>query len=202
MNYHMKRLISIICFCGVALAVNAQTVASPNGRLSAKTIDQKLVINYQQQPVLELTDIAFSELQFVRNVKDDYQMLEGKRLHCTNEANEYQASIGADAKIVMRLYNDGIAFRYEYTNLQDSKVPAEQTAYIIPEGTKRWMQQWSDGYEGFFPMTTTAEVKTLGGFGGAFEQKDINTHWGYPLLVEPTEGVFTECSNLVDEDND
>ena len=187
----MKKLISTICFCGAALAINAQTVASPNGRLSAETIDQKLVINYKQQQVLELTDIAFSQLQFVRNVKDDYQMLEGKRLHCTNEANEYQAPIGNDAKIVMRLYNDGIAFRYEYTNLQDSKVPAEQTTYTIPEGTKRWMQQWSDGYEGFFPMTTTAEVKTLGGFGGSFEQKDINTHWGYPLLVEPVDGVFT-----------
>jgi len=187
----MKKLISTICFCGAALAINAQTVASPNGRLSAETIDQKLVINYKQQQVLELTDIAFSQLQFVRNVKDDYQMLEGKRLHCTNEANEYQAPIGNDAKIVIRFYNDGIAFRYEYTNLQDSKVPAEQTTYIIPEGTKRWMQQWSDGYEGFFPMTTTAEVKTLGGFGGSFEQKDINTHWGYPLLVEPVDGVFT-----------
>ena len=137
----MKKLISTICFCGAALAINAQTVTSPNGRLSAETIDQKLVINYKQQQVLELTDIAFSQLQFVRNVKDDYQMLEGKRLHCTNEANEYQAPIGNDAKIVMRLYNDGIAFRYEYTNLQDSKVPAEQTTYTIPEGTKRWMQQ-------------------------------------------------------------
>ena len=193
----MKKLISIIgrpvlaiVFCGVVLSINAQKVISPNKHLSAKTIDQKLVINYKQQQVLELTDIPFGQLQFVRNVKDDYQMLEGKRLHCTNEANEYQASIGPDAKIVMRLYNDGIAFRYEYTNLQDSKVPTEQTAYVIPEGTKRWMQQWSDGYEGFFPMTTTAEVKTLGGFGGSMVQKENNTHWGYPLLMEPVDGVF------------
>ena len=42
----------------------------------------------------------------------------------------------------MRLYNDGVAFRYEYTNLQNSKVPEEHTTYIIPEGTKRWMMQW------------------------------------------------------------
>jgi hypothetical protein len=90
----------------------------------------------------------------------------------------------------MRLYNDGVAFRYEYTNLHNSKVPAERTSYIIPEGTKRWMQQWSDGYEGFFPMTTTAEVKTLVGFGGMFTSNTVNTHWGYPLLMEPAEGVF------------
>ena len=187
---NMNRLISTIALCAVSLVVSAQKVASPNGNLKAATTDQKLVISYKNQKALEMADIAFSKLTFVRKVKNDYQMLEGKRLHCTNEANEYQASIGGNAKIVMRLYNDGIAFRYEYTGLQNSKVPEEHTTYRIPEGMKRWMQQWSDGYEGFFPMSTTAEVKTLGGFGGAMEQKTINTHWGYPLLTEPADGVF------------
>ena len=93
-------------------------------------------------------------------------------------------------QLVVRLYNDGIAYRYEYTNLQNQKRPEEQSAYVIPEGKKRWMMQWSDGYEGFFPMTTTAEVKTLGGFGGSMVQKDNNTHWGYPLLMEAADGVF------------
>ena len=184
---------TIMLTLAMTVGVSAQQKteqSSPNGSLSTKIIEKKLVINYKKQPVLELADIQFSKLQYVRKVKDDYQMLEGKRLHCTNEANEYQAPIGKNAKIVMRLYNDGIAFRYEYTDLQNSKVPEEQTAYIIPEGTKRWMQQWSDGYEGFFPMSTTAEVKTLGGFGGSMVQNSINTHWGYPLLMEPADGVF------------
>ena len=187
----MKRLVSTIILCGVALLANAKGITSPNGSLSAKAVDRKLVISYKKQPVLELADIPYSKLTFTRKVRDDYQMLEGKRLHCTNEANEYEAPVGTNAKIVMRLYNDGIAFRYEYKNLQNSKVPEEHTSYIIPEGTKRWMQQWSDGYEGFFPLSTTANVKTLGGFGGSVEQKDINTHWGYPLLIEPVDDVFT-----------
>ena len=186
----MKRLLSAIFLCGVALVIYAQKVTSPNGKLMAQTIDKKLVINYKKQQVLELADIPFTKLDFVKKVKDDYQMLEGKRLHCTNQANEYQASIGPNAKMVMRLYNDGIAFRYEYTNLQNTQAPAEQTAYIIHEGTKRWMQQWSDSYEGFFPLSTTSEVKALGGFGGAMVQKNNNTHWGYPLLMEPADGVF------------
>ena len=186
----MKRLLSAIFLCGVALVINAQKVTSPNGKLMAKTIDKKLVINYKKKQVLELADVQFSQLDFVRKVKDDYQMLEGKRLHCTNQANEYQASVGPNAKVVMRLYNDGIAFRYEYTNLHNTKAPVEHTSYIIHEGTKRWMQQWSDSYEGFFPLSTTSEVKALGGFGGAMVQKNNNTHWGYPLLMEPADGVF------------
>ena len=179
-------MVLTIALISMTLAMNAQAASSPNGKLQAqvKPDEKRLVINYEQQQALELADIQFESLTFVRNVTDDYQMLEGKRLHCTNQANEYQATIGPNAKIVMRLYNDGVAFRYEYTGLQNQKHPEEQTAYIIPEGTKRWMQQWSDGYEGFFPMSTTANVKTLGGFGGGMVQEEINTHWGYPLLVE------------------
>ena len=186
----MKRIVCVVIFACCALLLYAKPAVSPNGKLSAEATDNKLVICFEQKTVLEMADIPFDGLNFVRQIKDDYRMLEGKRLHCTNEANEYEAPIGKYARIVLRLYNDGVAFRYEYTNLHNSKVPAERTSYIIPEGTKRWMQQWSDGYEGFFPMTTTAEVKTLVGFGGMFTSNTINTHWGYPLLMEPAEGVF------------
>ena len=186
----MRKLISALLFLGTSLLLNANPATSPNGKLTAETTGNKLVICFEGQTVLQLADIPFDQLEFVRPVRADYRMLEGKRLHCTNEASEYQAPIGKYARIVMRLYNDGVAFRYEYTNLHNSKVPAERTSYVIPEGTKRWMQQWSDGYEGFFPMTTTAEVKTLAGFGGSFTTNRINTHWGYPLLMEPAEGVF------------
>ena len=186
----MKKILSTIIICCVALAVNAQNAVSPNGKLSAKVIDQKLVISYENQHVLDMDNIPFSDLKYVKKVKTKYRMLEGKRLRCTNLAREYEAPIGKNAKVVMRLYNDGIAFRYEYTGLNESSVPKEQTSYIIPEGTKRWMQQWSDGYEGFFPMSTTANVKKTGGFGGSMTLRDNNTHWGYPLLMEPEEGVF------------
>ena len=165
-----------------------QTMTSPNGLLSVDVKGENLVVNYNGQKALELTGVGLNNTDFVNwtgPVKADYQMLTGKRLHCVNEANEYRFG-----NLVLRVYNDGIAFRYEYANLQNEKHPEEQTAYIIPEGMKRWMLQWSDGYEGFFPMTTTAEVKTLGGFGGSMVQKEVNTHWGYPLLMEATDGVF------------
>ena len=171
----------IICHLSFSHALAQQKVVSPNGKLTAVVDGTKLTVSYQRQQVIEVADMlsAGQSLTFVRKVKDDYQMLAGKRLHCTNQANEYRCG-----NLLLRMYNDGIAFRYEYQGLKDSKAPADEEAYVIPEGTKRWMLQWSDGYEGFFPMTTTAQVKTLGGFGGSMVMKDINTHWGYPLLVE------------------
>ena len=178
------------------LTMAAQLPSSPNGKLTILANGNGFCVNYLQQKVLTIPTVgdesttATIDFKYVGEVKDDYQMIAGKKLHCTNEAHEYQTKLGKDLTMVLRVYNDGIAFRYEYTNLQNTKAPAEQTAYLIPEGTKRWMQQWSDGYEGFFPMTTTANVKTLGGFGGSIETKEINTHWGYPLLIEATDGVY------------
>ena len=191
----MKQLILTIVLFSVALAINAQKVASPNGKLSAKLNGKSLIINYDKQKVIELADISFDKLRFTRQVKDDYQMLEGKRLHCTNEANEYQAPIGSNAKIVIRLYNDGVAFRYEYIKLENQKQPEEHTVYLIPEGTKRWFMQWTEAYEGFFPQTTTYKVKPIRTSSGASTSADgWNNRWGYPALLEPVEGVFALIS--------
>ena len=191
----MKQLILTIVLFSVALAINAQKVASPNGKLSAKLNGKSLVIKYDKQKVIELADISFDKLRFTRQVKDDYQMLEGKRLHCTNEANEYQAPIGSNAKIVIRLYNDGIAFRYEYIKLENQKQLEEHTIYMIPEGTKRWFMQWTEAYEGFFPQTTTYKVKPIRTSSGASTSADgWNNRWGYPALLEPVEGVFALIS--------
>ena len=191
----MKQLILTIILFSVALAINAQKVASPNGKLSAKLNGKSLIINYDKQKVIELADISFDKLRFTRQVKDDYQMLEGKRLHCTNEANEYQAPIGSNAKIVIRLYNDGIAFRYEYIKLENQKQLEEHTIYMIPEGTKRWFMQWTEAYEGFFPQTTTYKVKPIRTSSGVSTSADgWNKRWGYPALLEPAEGVFALIS--------
>ena len=184
----MKRLILWLAVAGMTMTAVAKKAASPNGKITMEVADGRCFVSYQRQQVMELRlPVTAASLKGVKaqRVKADYTMLAGKRLHCMNAANEYRFG-----QLVIRLYNDGIAYRYEYTNLQNSKAPEEQSAYVIPEGKKRWMLQWSDGYEGFFPMTTTAEVKTLGGFGGSRVQKDNNTHWGYPLLMEAADGVF------------
>ena len=198
----MKKLISWIILCSVAFAVNAQKqgsvaepVSSPNGKLSVKIIDRGLIINYKKQKVLELADIQFDKLRFVKKVKDDYRMLEGKRLHCTNEAKEYHASISPNATMVMRLYNDGIAFRYEYTSLKNQKQPEEHTVYVIPEGTRRWFMQWAESYEGFFPLNTTYKEKPVPSFSGTFKSADgWNNRWAYPALLEPVDGIFALIS--------
>lgn len=108
------------------------------------------------------------------HIADDYTMTGGKRLHCSNEANEatylFADNIGRPQKLVVRAYNDGIAFRYVLDSLVHTRITEELTSYRIPEGTRRWMQKWTEPYEEFFPLATSGEGE--------------NKRWGYPALIQ------------------
>ena len=171
----------------------ARFMSSPNGKITAIPQDGGLIVCYQNVKILEIPLLGFEgitvkpELSFSQKVTADYQMLAGKRLHCTNEANEYRNDI-----LVLRLYNDGVAFRYELKGLKDQQLPKEKTTYRLPEGMKRWMMQWTDSYEGFYPLTTTANIHKTSWSGRVHDE--LNTRWGYPLLMEPADGVFALIS--------
>ena len=160
-------------------------VTSPNGKLTAVTNGKVLTVSYKKQQVLQVDDACAEgqSLAFVRKVKDDYQMLSGKHSRCVNEANEYRCG-----NMLLRMYNDGIAFRYEGSK-------QSQPAYRIPEGTRRWMQQWCDSYEGFFPLATTYKVAPVPSYSGISKSAEgWNNRWGYPALLEPHDGTFVLIS--------
>lgn len=181
----MRRIVAI---CALMLGVMttvfaAPKVSSPNGKLTADVQDNQLVISYNGQQALAMTvqGIAGQTMIGMGTVKADYQMLAGKKRHCTNEANEYQCG-----DVTLRMYNDGIAVRTSDISPQPSDI-----AYRIPEGTRRWMQQWCDSYEGFFPLDTTYKVLRVPSYSGTFKSAEgWNNRWGYPALIEPADGVF------------
>ena len=177
----MKYLIMTLVLSLTAWQAVAAKVSSPNGKLTAVTNGKTLTVSYKNKLVLEVTDVVAEgqSLTFVRPIKDDYQMLAGKRLHCTNEANEYRCG-----NLVLRMYNDGIAFRAEG---QHPTPNTQHPAYRIPEGTRRWMQQWCDSYEGFFPLSTTYKVTPVPSYSGISKSAEgWNNRWGYPALIEFT----------------
>ena len=185
-----------------ASALSPAPIGSPqNGKISIEPKGNGLLLCYDGLPVLELAQLGYEnatakpELTYTRKVKADYRMLAGKRLHCKNEANEYQAQLGPDVRLVVRAYNDGVAFRYEWTGLLAVPAPKELTAYRIPEGTRRWMQQWTEAYEEFFPLTTTMKQLPKPSFSQPSVSADgFNNRWGYPALLEPADGVFALIS--------
>lgn len=161
-----------------ALQASATQYSSPNGKLCVNQDSNHLTVFYQGKRVLDASVTTDSPLQWVRKVTDDYQMLTGKRLHCHNEANEYRSG-----DMLLRMYNNGIALRNT------------EVTYRIPEGMHRWMQQWCDSYEGFFPLDTTYKIAPIPSYSGISKSKEgWNNHWGYPALLEPTDGIFVLLS--------
>ncbi|MBQ6917779.1 MAG: glycoside hydrolase family 97 protein [Prevotella sp.] len=203
-----KKFLIFLTTCFGALSLSAQQPVSPNGKLTVSNSGQGISVNYQKQevlniPVLGYEGIKSNRLKFkpIGKVTANYQMLAGKKSTCTNEANEYVAKLSGNLQLVLRLYNDGAAFRYELSGLK-GKLPKEQTAYMIPEGTKRWMLQWTDSYEGFYPMSTTGKIKPIGRMAGVVKSDEgYNLRWGFPTLVEPQEGVFMLLSEANIERN-
>ena len=186
----MKKQLLMLTFLLSWMSAIAHDASSPNGLLTVKGKNAGLVISYRKVPVLEIPSVGIDgplQLQYVQRIKADYQMLAGKRLHCTNEANEYRSG-----SLLLRVYNNGIAFRIDYSSTLQAP---PSTIYRIPEGMKRWMQQWTEAYEGFFPESTTCKVKPEPSFSGVFKSAEgWNNRWGYPALLEPVPNVFVLLS--------
>ena len=171
----------------LAMACTAQTMVSPNGKIKARVTSDVLTIEYQGQTAISITRLGvttqkddttsfhISHISKCGQVKADYLMLSGKRRHCTNVANEYQMQLRAAGQtvpqtVILRLYNDGAAFRYSTTTAHET-MRGENTTYSIPEGTPRWMMEWTDSYENFYPMTTTGW------------SSGNNRRWAFPTLT-------------------
>ena len=109
-----------------------------------------------------------------------YTMLTGKRRYIYYEANEYtytfMDSLNHEIRMVFRLYNDGVAFRYEIPQLDNALLQDELTTYRIPEGQKRWVQSYDPSYERFYPESVTGESE--------------NKHWAYPALFQVSDEMW------------
>ena len=184
---------------GWTLIAPAQ-VFSPNGKVEWREKADGYAVVYHdgnsECEVLDITDVGMlmkdgggKDLKLktktpVKAVKDSYTMIGGKRRECSNEANEttylYIDNIGRQQSLTVRAYNDGVAFHYALDGLQHTRPTEELTTYRIPEGTKRWMQKWTEPYEEFFPLATTGEKE--------------NRRWGYPALIQPSDKLFALIS--------
>ena len=184
-----------LCVSSFAQEVWQKAFSSPNGKIEWRAEGtsnkvQAFDITYRDEQgkveVLKIADYGLLTkdgggkelfLQAVsepRLLKEHYQMLLGKKSECSNEANEIVYSfvdkLQRPMRMLVRLYDDGVAFRYELDGLLHTAITEDKTVYHVVEGTRRWIQEWTEAYENFFPLSTT-------GKGG-------KQHWGYPALIQ------------------
>ena len=189
------KFISAILAMTITTIASAQVI-SPNGKVEWREKGKGFAVVYHdgnnECEVLDIANVGMlmkdgggKQLTLntkmpVKPIKESYTMIGGKRHECSNEGNEitylYIDNIGRKQSLTVRAYNDGVAFRYEFDGLQHTRATEELTTYRIAEGTKRWMQKWTEPYEEFFPLSTTGENE--------------NKRWGYPALLQPSDNVF------------
>lgn len=174
---------------------------SPDANIRLFADSGKFSVTYYNQKVLTIEKFGFDscfvpDFKYVQAVTDDYPMIAGKKSQCTNNASEYQAALNANTDLILRVYNNGIAFRYRFHDVKDSlSIPTELTSYRINEGTRRWFMQWCESYEGFFPLATSAKQEAVFSFSGMFKSKDgYCCRWSYPALMQPCDSVFVLLS--------
>ena len=188
----MKSLILILLALLPFWGLTAQNPSSPDKKITVSGSS----VQYEGQSVLTVNNFKTLKFKFGKTVNESYEMLSGKKSKCTNSGKEFLAEIDKNTELILRIYNNGIAFRYRYHGLKDgSEIPAEKTSYTIKEGTKRWFQQWCESYEGFFPLSTTAKEDPVPSFSGLNKSKDgFNCRWAYPALLEPQKDCFVLLS--------
>lgn len=197
-----------IAFAGYAQTVS---VVSPNKKISV-TVSQQLLMkdgqwylnvqyfdqskNCEVLPQIKLgllrSDQDFSDkLKLIKVgksklIQDSYTAIHGKRSKCSNSANEtvfyFENPSKSKLNLIVRSYNDGLAFRYEFPEEGGSfDIKDEQTSYTIPAGTKRWLEKWNPANEGLYSTMS-----------------DDNTQqeWGYPALFNTT---GSSCWYLIHE---
>jgi alpha-glucosidase len=133
---------------------------------------------------LSRSDQDFSkDLKFLKAgkqllINEEYSALHGKKSFCRNSANEITVSFENPSKaklnIIIRAYNDGIAFRYEFPEKQGTFVMKDElTTYSLPRETMRWMEKWNPANEGLYTAMNSDKV--------------TSGEWGYPALFNTSD---------------
>lgn len=144
-------------------------ISSPDKNIRVSVSDSIMTVRYSGKVVqtIRIGDNHWTESsRIVETVEERYTMLSGKRRECTYKYRAMSCSDANGKNLLVRVSNDGVAFRFNGAD--------EQVSFVIPDGTRRWLQRQKTDYEGFYPQSTQA----------------ADGKYSYPALVEYTDGMF------------
>lgn len=155
------------------------------------------------------SDQDFSkDLKFLKTgkpllINERYIALHGKRSNCSNSAYEMVVSFENTSKaklnLIIRAYNDGVAFRYEFPEKEGTFVVKDElTSYTIPSSTKRWIEKWDMGNEAPYTDMKDDNVQQTWGVPALFNASD-STCW---FLVHEADLNRSYCATKLSNIND
>lgn len=144
-TFNCKRFLAMLSATAIAtMALYSQT--SPNGKIAVKTAGKNGLSIYHNSNESKPTKLAVIECGNIKKTvaggthTTEYDMLTGKRSHCSNAYSEAMYVLADGDTLTVRAWNDGVAWR----GTHDSRIN-------LSGATHNWLAEWSDGYEAFFP---------------------------------------------------
>ncbi|MFH0758103.1 MAG: glycoside hydrolase family 97 catalytic domain-containing protein [Bacteroidota bacterium] len=127
--------------------------------------------------------LEFLQKSDVMRIDEEYEMLSGKQRVCRNFTNEttftFTNPIGANIILKFRVYNDGIAFRYELPGEGERTIEKEETGFSIPTNAKVWIPT----YDIVSPTQPSYETSYTNGIQSG-EDAPEKQGWSFPALFE------------------
>ena len=215
----MKIVLAVFVVCLLCLKIGAQTLLSPDGKLSltfALTADGEpsYQLSFSDRPVvkqsrlgIEIRDVALTKEFTITNSensqKDEtWRPVWGEIRQIRNNYRELavhlqQATTKVAMTIRFRLFNDGLGFRYEFPEQQDLTyfiVADEKTEFNLTGDHKTfWIPGDYDTNE--YPYSTTKLSEVDATKGEAFKDIAVRTIIGpnvvqTPLMMKTADGLY------------
>ena len=179
----MKNSILILIAAAATLlqfSCSNQKVLSPNGAVTAQIVQEndqlalKVFLRGSEAVQWHIDGMSFEkeEYDFTGKLKqksvsfykidEEYTLPSGKVSTYHNKANEmkvaYANSHGKTMYLLVRAYNDGVAFRYAFDNEDTMQVKEERTTLVIPETSNVWAMEYRIDAEGYYLKRSPSEM--------------------------------------------
>lgn len=110
-------------------------------------------------------------------INETYALATGKTSTYRNFSKQRTISFknqsGIITHLIIRAYNDGVAFRYAYENKEPLLVTKEETGFVLPGGTATWAMEYKDDCENYYLRRNIDSMK--------------NSIYNMPFLAQTTQ---------------
>jgi len=154
-----------------------------------------------------VTGLSFLEVTPETQIAESFKVLTGKQLSIDNKANEctftFQNETGAKLQLIVRAYDDGVAFRYGFPETDPNRYTVEEelTGFAITGEGRAWIHpydkvtRWSPAYETYFENGIPIGTLAPSAEGWAFPAL-LQTENAWLLLTEAAVDSFYFAAHL------
>lgn len=184
MKAKLKSLFFALFIIGSTVS-GAYAQISPNGKIKVEENNGNLIVRFDkglskynrngrgwQDVVTIQAGVTAPGTLSKKKAKVEYDMVCGKKLHCTNMYNEMIYPLTGGFCLTVRAYNDGIAWCGSLTDGGGDIVD-------FSTATNSWLMRWTDSYEEFFTKN---------------RPRREGQRLAYPALFEYENGLFALLS--------